>query len=693
MAEEEVLRMKAVLVDETGKSVANIRKNLSDLGKGFDTSKVKESFRHFTEPLKDIVGMTSTGSSLIAGFSRLGYGVGIVGGAVIGAGVAFAAAAKKLSEFADKMADLRLSSNAIGISTRQLSAFQRAAKDIRIDPSAMTGALQTFAKNAFDFRMRIGELRNELGQLGAGDLVNAIAATTSNMDALRLVFERMQALQEKQPELARRFAESMFGNRDVARLTWKEFLEYNRQLQQHGTLTDENIQKSERFRKSFDDLKQKVDDLGDGVRFRMMPHFTTALDGINAGLDRMIAAFRWLNDHLPSLPSPAPNLNPRSGGAKPQQEQPSEWWRQFLNPQNQNPRSGYHKSMFTPIGYIEPRRPSVTDTRITVEEPVYRGSLRALREWAQTQSGGGVGGGVIQTALHDGGGYRVLPYGGMGQGYGGDSQKTFSKFFGGAAPKSGGPLLGGGGGSTPTTAMQRAAARIVADEWRKAGMSNEGIAGLMANIQDESRFDSTLRHPDQPRWRGEAHYAHGLYQEGGQEWLNYKAWLDKNHPGADWRDARLQSRFAAENLRDRYPHTWKKMLEGNRYQAAAAYVNEYLKPAARYRLSRMSKYLSGGVAPLDKYTGGEQSIWDVGADRIRYPEWRRQQLENAARRRTSDSFDARWNERVGPLMEPKGTVNLNVTAPSGTKVSAESDGFFQDTSITRTKQMSKAPLE
>ena len=40
-----------------------------------------------------------------------------------------------------------------------------------------------------------------------------------------------------------------------------------------------------------------------------------------------------------------------------------------------------------------------------------------------------------------------------------------------------------------------------------------GIAGILANVQSESRFNPNLKHPDQPRFSGEAHFAHGLYQE------------------------------------------------------------------------------------------------------------------------------------------------------------------------------------
>jgi hypothetical protein len=161
----------------------------------------------------------------------------------------------------------------------------------------------------------------------------------------------------------------------------------------------------------------------------------------------------------------------------------------------------------------------------------------------------------------------------------------------------------GGGPAIPEN--RREIARIVADEWRKAGMSEEGIAGVLANIQEESSFDPGMRHPDQPRFTGEAHFAHGLYSEGGEEWNNYARWLQQNYPGADWRDPRLQSRFAAENLKQRYARVWESMRTGSREQAAEAYVRGYLRPAARYQASRIAKFRRRGVPPTSAYTGGE----------------------------------------------------------------------------------------
>ena len=149
-------------------------------------------------------------------------------------------------------------------------------------------------------------------------------------------------------------------------------------------------------------------------------------------------------------------------------------------------------------------------------------------------------------------------------------------------------------------------AATVADELRANGLSDNGIRGVLANVQDESGFDPTMRVKDQPHWSGEAAYAHGLYQEGAGEWNHYSQWLQQNAPNADWRDARLQTRFLAQNLQQNYPDTWKSMHEGTPEQAAQAFVGGYLKPRADYAAARSAKYAQG-IPPLEAFAGQQKT--------------------------------------------------------------------------------------
>jgi hypothetical protein len=153
----------------------------------------------------------------------------------------------------------------------------------------------------------------------------------------------------------------------------------------------------------------------------------------------------------------------------------------------------------------------------------------------------------------------------------------------------------------------------VASAWRTQGMSDNGIAGVMFNINEESRFNPTLRHPDQPRYSpdDERHYAHGLYQEGAEEWTRYEQWLKANHPGSDWRDHRLQSEFAAWNLKTNYPAVWARMnAAATPEEAAAIYARGYLKPAAQYLQSRLAK-IGEGIRPIDSYSGDASLVGET----------------------------------------------------------------------------------
>lgn len=155
-------------------------------------------------------------------------------------------------------------------------------------------------------------------------------------------------------------------------------------------------------------------------------------------------------------------------------------------------------------------------------------------------------------------------------------------------------------GNPRTTGGVRATMEAVAS---RGGMTPTAIAGLERNVRDESNFNPNLRHPDQPNFSGEARYAHGLYQEGGDEWNNYVKWIDKNAPGSDWRDPKLQTQFLTERMQDPtrpdYNRTFANMNAApNSGVAADQFLRGYLKPAEQYREARSAAYLSGGGSPV-----------------------------------------------------------------------------------------------
>lgn len=351
-------------------------------------------------------------------------------------------------------------------------------------------------------------------------------------------------------------------------------------------------------------------------------------------------------------------------------QSPEELWKKY-HPSNPEPEKAptpaerdkqikaIQDAPWTPISYTNGS--SSSDKR--VETPLYNAMLRALQDWYSALSNGQPGGG--------GGGFQKASFGdGFGGGGGGGIDNSpMGRAFRAAHGGGGGGDPDAGSGPRPEGMLKgsrRDVAKIMADEFKRAGMSKEGMAGIFANVQDESRFNPTLRHPDQPAYSGEAHYAHGLYQEGGGEWNRYSAWLQKNYPGSDWRDPRLQTRFLAENLKKNYPGTWKRLNSEDRFHAGATFVNEYLKPAAQYRMGRANRYLRGGVGALEQYTGPMDAPRQTDGNL----------LKDSAKSAASSA--------------PQGSASISVdfaNLPRGAKTSANYEGLFKEMKINRGFQL------
>lgn len=158
----------------------------------------------------------------------------------------------------------------------------------------------------------------------------------------------------------------------------------------------------------------------------------------------------------------------------------------------------------------------------------------------------------------------------------------------------------------------------------RGGATPAAIAGIQRNVRDESGFNPNLRHPDQPKFSGEAHFAHGLYQEGGDEWNNYVKWIDKNAPGSDWRDPKLQTQFLSERMQDPSRPDYNRMYERmnqapNSGVAANEFLRGYLKPAAEHQASRSAQYLGESGMPTyasREVTGGASAGPAVAGMRV-----------------------------------------------------------------------------
>lgn len=123
----------------------------------------------------------------------------------------------------------------------------------------------------------------------------------------------------------------------------------------------------------------------------------------------------------------------------------------------------------------------------------------------------------------------------------------------------------------------------VSETWQAAGANQRAVNGVLMNLPLETPWDPTLRHPDQPKYGGEAHYAHGLYQEGGGDWPVMEQYIRQHYPDRNFQEAlndpRVQSEFAAWNLQTNHKGVLERMNNAaSDEEAARIFAHEYLRP-------------------------------------------------------------------------------------------------------------------
>ena len=74
--------------------------------------------------------------------------------------------------------------------------------------------------------------------------------------------------------------------------------------------------------------------------------------------------------------------------------------------------------------------------------------------------------------------------------------------------------------------------------FRSLGYSENAVAGMLGNVQQESSFNPAAVNPNGP--------SYGLFQWQGDRWNRYKAYADSK--GVDWTDVQTQLEFAAAEL-------------------------------------------------------------------------------------------------------------------------------------------------
>jgi Phage tail lysozyme len=520
-AQDDTMKLVAELLDKTSGPLKDIQKSLretSAIAKKLHSegsAGAKAHARSYRE-LGEAVGKAK---EMVSGvLSPALAALGITGFA---AGEAVGKLVESLKNAAENYHKLNDAARQLGGSVDDVKEIVNAYQSMGI---AQDKAVASAASLGFHMdRMRRGNVEEREQWFHLGGSLQALwpllAKTKSNFEALQVVRD-FQSKNHIPVDQMKELWGFIGQPEELGRIAGEEWADARAKAIKNRMEHPDNPGLNKNLAKSFDDLRYALQGFDDDMVEAFGGRGAKAIEQLAVLISGIGKDFKDLHDLWIGKPNEESNWLPK-GGNWINPKIPEFLKKLKPNVDNSTMLPGYSPMSFTSGG-----------TGDKLAESVKSGMLAAFREWfAATSSskGDGGGNGYTNANYQTGGGNDNTPIGkavrnaihGGGDGDGSD------------VPAGNGPVSGLGNG-------KRDVASIAAQEWRAAGMTDDGVAGIMANVRDESNFNPRLRHPDQPHFGGEAHFAHGLYQEGGTEWNHYEAWIKKNYPGADWRDPALQ---------------------------------------------------------------------------------------------------------------------------------------------------------
>jgi hypothetical protein len=252
---DEVIRLKAAFDSEEAR--ADIRALGQELGLlprrvGPGVKVINKDMLTLSETVKDL------GKGLQSAFPVLARLAG-PGGVIAAAAYVTYQAAKAVTDLGKSFVQLKYTSKEIGLTTQELRGLITAGERAGIAPEAMTQALQTFKRNTDDFKMRTGELRNELASMGHSDLVERIAKAGTTLEAFKEALDFSKAAEEAgRPEIGRIIMEKLTGNAQLARDVYKTLAA---DIASTPLITDKEMEDAAKYDKIMIDLGKAWDHL------------------------------------------------------------------------------------------------------------------------------------------------------------------------------------------------------------------------------------------------------------------------------------------------------------------------------------------------------------------------------------------------------------------------------------------------
>jgi uncharacterized membrane protein YgcG len=635
--QDEVVKIVVEVVDKFTKPLEDMRKHLAGVGDNAPDSEKLQKHFHNLRTAANSVG-SALNLTLLPALRGLGFSFVTIAAAIYGA-------VSALKEFAGNLDTLSRLSRETGLTIDNMRELEAVGRRVGATTAEMRQGFRDFAAEMHKIRAHTqSETLIGLRGVGLNEYADRLSKAKTTAEAEALMFQELDKIRD--PDERRRFLQLHFFPPEFAAATRAErerlVAEYRKQV---GQTDKAAIDAS----KKFVDSMQSIGNAWESITKQMARDGT--LETAVTGLEGAIGAVDKINEAIRAIVGPG-SLGDKLFGPKSETShapkspgRPLTIWEQLFG-------MGFRT--------VDPEHPAASPqsdekTQDIIKQGTSAGVVDGLKKMALDTGGGdGTFGGasVIRASLG----------GGRSRGGGGANESE-------PAP----------GGRANIPGGRRAVAGAVVDELRKGGLSEEAIAGILANIGSESSFDPTLRHPDQPGYGGEAHYAHGLYQEGGAEWNNYSRWLRENHPGKSWQDPRLQTQFLLHRLQTGYPKLWEKLKRLGRTAAAIAFLREYLKPAQRHQNERARQY-QRGLPGVEDYTGPQTPPATAKPQRDKPPAPPpppRERLQEA-------SIDHPLRTEGGASVR----VELN-GFPRGTRTSTEASGVFNAIETHRGKVLSE----
>ncbi|MFK4534283.1 hypothetical protein ABIA00_002466 [Bradyrhizobium ottawaense] len=788
MADDE-LRMRAKLIDEVSGPLGQIAKNLGLIGKNVDT-------RHAHSQLSAIQNAAAgVGKEIktvtVPALAALGFTTGGVVLSLMGV-------SRALRDFSNQMAQMRFGARELGLTVQQLEAFKSAADKVAMSPGVIEQALKSANQHIYEFRNNFGSLRDELRNLGAGSVVDAVKRARTDLDAYRALFKGMEKFQRLHgPAAARYYAEQVFGSAEAARLAWEKF---NDELKATPQYTQKQLDDIEAFRKATLDLSTSLDHLKGSLLAAMAPGATKAIENLQKLIDSNPEGIKALAKGMEDLGNALANIDPKliddiAGGLGTFASTIGKIFEQDAKDL---------KAIIDGIRYLKNLLPgSAADTRERLAAPFDKfrtpdpqkrlnDAFEDLEKQTEKLKGqfekmsftvgsGPGGGGVVAAAYRPGGGGGIEGFGGggMGRGFGGGGYSVIPEGGGGTVPRSfNNPL----GGTSQSNANPLTGPQSDAIGGRRPMESGGGVAGITApagtpiqrsgmatvttssgrKFQVDARFaqnfqgflndyekaggvigpeSGTLGHRPHNasghpigaaidinqigygiRGRGGATLPYETEDELAKKWglVSGHNWhrKDTGHFGIESvkaaRDALVRNGVAPETAEKLAPAVAAegKTVKGSWFGSGPGW-SDPSEPAGRKTASGRSNTVPGIALPSREGLGKMFEVTTPDGRKFMLPQTdigpaartgRGIDITSAAATQmgyTAKTFptDAQFSYRriddsLGGKIEPKGNVNIKLwTEGSGVKYDANSDGFFQSTSVQRYKQMDRSAID